>query len=119
VFAGGLVPLLLCYLLCADEMRRFLAAWLSATPPDRLAAAFLQFDAVEEGARTFAAYDRWLGIMSDAGARAELSGLTADTRHDSALWQDIRTIGREFQQGLLALLFETPLRSISSEYAVF
>jgi hypothetical protein len=35
------------------------------------------------------------------------------------LWQDIRTIGREFQQGLLALLFETPLRSISSEYAVF
>jgi hypothetical protein len=109
------VPLLLCHLLRADEMRRFLAAWRSATPSDRLAAAFLQFDAVEEGARTFAAYDRWLGIMSDAGARAELSGLTAGTRHDSALWQDIRTIGREFQQGLLALLFETPLRSISSE----
>ena len=119
LFAGGLVPLLLCHLLRADEMRRFLAAWLGATPSDRLAAAFLQFDAVEEGARTFAAYDRWLGIMSDAGARAELAGLTAGTRHESALWQDIRTIGREFQQGLLALLFETPLRSITSEYAVF
>lgn len=57
--------------------------------------------------------------MSDAGARSQLAGLTADTRYDSALWQDIRTIGREFQQGLLALLFETPLRSIATEYAVF
>jgi hypothetical protein len=119
LFAGGVVPLLLCHLLRADEMPRFLAAWLSATPSDRLAAAFLQFDAVEEGARTFAAYDRWLAIMSDAEARAELAGLTAKTRDDSALWQDIRTIGREFQQGLLALLFETPLRSIATEYAVF
>jgi hypothetical protein len=108
LFAGGLVPSLLCHLLRADEMRRFLAAWLSATPSDRLAAAFLQFDAVEEGARTFAAYDRWLGIMSDAGARAELSGLTAGTRHDSALWQDIRTIGREFQQGLLTFAARNP-----------
>ena len=56
--------------------------------------------------------------MSDAGARAELAGLTAGARNDSALWQEIRTVGREFQQGLLALLFETPLRSISSEYTV-
>jgi len=45
--------------------------------------------------------------------------LTAGTRDLSALWQEIRTIGREFQQGLLALLFETPLRSIAPEYAVF
>jgi hypothetical protein len=119
LFAGGLVPLLLCHLLRADEMPRFLATWLSATPSDRLAAAFLQFDAIEEGARTFAAYDRWLGIMSDAAARAELAALTASTRDGSPLWHEIRTIGREFQQGLLALLFETPLRSIASEYAVF
>lgn len=119
LFAGGLVPLLLCHLLRADEMPRFLTAWLRATPSDRLAAAFLQFDAVEEGARTFAAYDRWLGIMSDARARAQLAGLSPGTRDDCALWQDIRTIGREFQQGLLALLFESPLRSIASEYAVF
>jgi hypothetical protein len=119
LFAGGLVPLLLCHLLRADEMPRFLTAWLSATPADRLAAAFLQFDAVEEGARTLAAYDRWLRIMSDAEARAELTRLSAATRDGSALWQDVRTIGREFQQGLLALLFETPLRSIATEYAVF
>jgi hypothetical protein len=86
---------------------------------DRLAAACLSFDAVEERARTFTAYDRWLGIMSDTGARSQLAGLTADTRYDSALCQDIRTIGREFQQGLLALLFETPLRSIATEYTLF
>jgi hypothetical protein len=37
LFAGGLVPLLLCHLLRADEMRRFLAAWLSATPSASIA----------------------------------------------------------------------------------
>ena len=100
-------------------MPRFLAAWLSATPSDRIAATFLQFDAVEEGARTFAAYDRWLGIMSDAGARAKLAGLAAGARNDSACGKKFATVGREFQQGLIALLFETPLRSISSEYTVF
>lgn len=100
-------------------MPRFLTAWFSATPSDRLAAAFLQFDAVEEGARTFAAYDRWLGIMSDLETRAELIRLSANTRNGSPLWQDVRAIGREFQQGLLALLFETPLRSTATEYAVF
>jgi hypothetical protein len=119
LFAGGLVPLLLCHLLRADEMPRFLSDWLTATPSDRLAAAFLQFDAAEEGARTFAAYDRWLGVMRDPGARAELAGLTARTRDDSPLWRDIGTMGKQFQQGLLALLFETPLRSIAPEYAVF
>jgi hypothetical protein len=39
-FAGGLVPLLLCRPLRADQMPGFLTAWLSATPSDRLAAAF-------------------------------------------------------------------------------
>ena len=119
LFAGGLVPLLLCHLLRADDMPRFLSDWLTATPSDRLAAAFLQFDALEEGVRTFAAYDRWLGVMRDAGARAELAGLTAQTRDDSPLWQEIAAMGKRFQQGLLALLFETPLRSIAPEYAVF
>jgi hypothetical protein len=41
LFAGGLVPILLCHLREAGEMSVFLTRWLTATPSDRLAAAFL------------------------------------------------------------------------------
>ena len=119
LFAGGLVPILLCHLRTADEMRRFLTRWLTATPSDRLAAAFLHYDAVDEGVRTFAAYDRWIALMQSSGARAELKTLRAATRDGSELWQDIRTIGEELQRGLNVLLFDTTLRHLAPQYAIF
>ena len=66
---------MLCHLHTADTMPTFLAAWLSAPPKDRLAAAFLHYGAVEEGVRTFEAYDQWLAIMEDESKRAELKSL--------------------------------------------
>jgi hypothetical protein len=100
LFAGGLLPVLLCHLCTADEMPSFLSRWLSAPPKDRIAAAFLHYDALEEGVRTFEAYDRWIAIMQDADARAELLRLTATTREQSALWEDVRSIGETLQRGL-------------------
>ena len=119
LFAGGLLPILLCHLLQADDMRHFLTRWLTATPSDRLAAAFLHYDAVDEGVRTFAAYDRWIAIMQDRAARDELVALREATRDGSELWQDIRSIGEELQRGLNALLFDTALRSLAPQYAIF
>lgn len=119
LFAGGLVPILLCHLLRADQMREFLTTWLRATPSDRLAAAFLHYDAVDEGVRTFAAYDRWIAIMQDGSKRNELKDLRAATRDGSDLWQDIRSIGEELQRGLNVLLFETPLSRLAPQYAIF
>jgi hypothetical protein len=119
LFAGGLVPLLLCHLLRADEMWRFLAAWLRATPSDRLAAAFLQFDAVEEGARTFAAYDRWLGIMSDAAARAELAASLPARATTPRCGKTFARSAGSSSRGSSRCCSKPPLRSISSEYAVF
>jgi hypothetical protein len=119
LFAGGLVPILLCHLRTADEMPGFLTAWLTATPSDRLAAAFLHYDAVDEGVRTFAAYDRWIALMQSSAARTELKTLRAATRDGSELWHDIRSVGEELQRGLNALLFDTPLRRLAPQYAIF
>lgn len=119
LFAGGLIPILLCHLRREDEMRGFLTSWLTATPSDRLAAAFLHYEAIDEGVRTFAAYDRWIAIMQDGAKRTELKELRAATRDRSDLWHDIRTIGEELQRGLNVLLFETPLRRLAPQYAIF
>lgn len=100
-------------------MGHFLTSWLRASPSDRLAAAFLHYDAVDEGVRAFAAYDRWIAIMQDRAAREELKTLRAATRDDSDLWQEIRSIGEELQRGLNVLLFDTALRHLAPQYAIF
>jgi hypothetical protein len=119
LFAGGLLPILLCHLREANEMHDFLTSWFGAPPSDRLAAAFLHYEAVEEGARTFAAYDRWIQLMQDSAARDELKTLRAATRHESELWNEIRSIGESLQRGLTALLFDTALRPLAPQYAIF
>ena len=119
LFAGGLVPILLCHLRTADEMERFLTSWLTAPPADRLAAAFLHYGAIDEGVRAFSAYDRWIGLMQDHDARDELKRLRAATRGGSPLWREVRSIGEELQRGLDALLFGTALRVLSIRYAIF
>ena len=119
LFAGGLLPVLLCHLQPAQAMSPFLTAWFAAPPKDRVAAAFLHYGAIEEGVRTFAAYDRWIAIMADEQARAELKSLTAKTRDASSLWNEIRAIGEALQRGLLALLFETDLRPLAPQYSIF
>jgi hypothetical protein len=57
--------------------------------------------------------------MQDAGAREELKKLRAATRDGSALWQEIRSIGDELQRGMTALLFDTALRPLAPQYAIF
>lgn len=119
LFAGGLVPILLCHLHDRTAMPQFLERWLKAPPLDRLAAAFLWADAESEGARALHAYDRWLAIQLDATARAELKALRHDTRRESSLFQEIMDIGRQFERAVLALLFNTRLAAISQQYVVF
>jgi hypothetical protein len=125
LFVGGLVSVLLCaHQDDIDEMQSFLTRWLDAPPLDRLAAAFLyaatvQPGVLETGLRTFSAYDRWLGLMADKTVRDELLTITPSGRDSSPLFQEIREIGREFEAGLISLLFSPAFEDLTKDNAIF
>lgn len=118
LFAGGLLPLLSCHRLPHEAHRAHLLAQLAAPPTDRLAQAFLDHGAPDAGIRALSAYDRWVGLLGDDEARAQLATLSeADARADP-VFREARRHAAELQGGLLALLFETPLRDVVREYGV-
>jgi hypothetical protein len=119
LFAGGLLPILLCHLHPGAEIPRFLRAQLAAPATDRLAHAFSSFGAEDAGVRALGAYDRWLGLLGDPDTRTELEGLPRETAERSPAFREARRLGDELQAGLLALLFDTPLRALVREYGIF
>jgi predicted nucleotidyltransferase len=120
LFASGLLPALLCGELDRGEMRDFLIEQFAAPPADRVAYAFLHADAADAGLRTLRAYDRWLALLDDADVRGHLAKLTREETARSDVFQEVRRLGVDIEQGLLALLFDTqPLRGLTREYAIF
>ena len=72
------------------------------------------------GLRTLRAYDRWLALLDDADVRAHLAQLTREDTTRSDVFQEVRRLSVDIEQGLLALLFDThPLRGLTREYAIF
>jgi hypothetical protein len=120
LYASGLLPSLLCGELQRAEMRDFLIDQFSAPPTDRVAFAFLHAGAIDAGLRTLGAYDRWMALLDDPGVRAELGRLTREDTVRSDVFQEVRRLAMDVEQGLLALLFDTqPLRGLTREYAIF
>jgi hypothetical protein len=120
LFAGGLLPVLACHHLVADEVEDFLLDAFAEAPTDRVARAFLEHDAADAGARTLGAYDRFLALLDDPVTRGRLEGLGRDSAPQDPVFQEARRLGREVQQGLMALLFERePLRRLARQYLVF
>jgi hypothetical protein len=120
LFAGGLLPLLECHHVTADDAPALLLGELLRPPTDRIAAAFLRYDAVDVGIRTLGAYDRFLGVLDDPERRAALERLPREAARQDPVFQECRRLGREIQQGLTALLFERePLRRLVRQYVVF
>ena len=119
LFAGGLLPVLACHHLVADEVEPFLLQALAEPPTDRVARAFLEHDAADAGGRTLGAYDRFLALIDDPERRGRLEALDRDAAPADPVFQEARRLGREVQQGLLALLFERePLRRLVRQYLV-
>ena len=120
LFAGGLLPILACHHLVADEVEGFLLDAFAEPPTDRIARAFLEHDAADAGGRTLGAYDRFLALVDEPAKRARLESLDRDEAPADPVFQEARRLGREVQQGLLALLFERePLRRLVRQYLVF
>jgi hypothetical protein len=118
LFAGGLLPILLCHRYRAADMEGFLRAALDEPSIDRIAAAFLELGAADAGVRAIGAYDRFLAMTADAGVREELATVTRETAASSAVFEKGR-LGREVEQGLQALLFETQIEPLVREYSIF
>lgn len=120
LFAGGLLPVLECFRFDLEKIRDYLEEQLDMLPTDRIAQSFLEHKAVEPGARTFGAYDEFVGRMNDEEFRSELRDVVRDNSADSSAFADIQRIGHELQDGLLALLYETrALPQVVRDYAIF
>jgi hypothetical protein len=119
LFAGGLLPILLCHRYRAADFGQFLSAALALPSVDRVAGAFVELDVVDAGVRAIGAYDRFLGMLDDQSRREELERMSRKEAQVSALFDEGRRLGEEVEQGLLALLFETSLEPLVREYGIF
>lgn len=120
LFAGGLLPVLECARFDLSEIRDYLERQLNMVPTDRIAESFLVHAAIEPGARTFGAYDEFVGRMDDPEFREDLAGVVRDNADGSAAFTDVQRLGKELQGGLLALLYETrELPKVVRDYAIF
>jgi hypothetical protein len=119
LFAGGLLPILLCHRYRAVDFGEFLFGALELPSIDRIAGAFIELDAIDAGLRAIGAYDRFLGMLGDSSRREELERMSRQEAQASALFEEGHRMGEELEQGLLALLFETRLEPLVREYGIF
>lgn len=120
LFAGGLLPILDCFRLDVTEMRSFLAGEFDQPPTDRIARSFLDNRAPDAGARTLGAYDEFVGRLHEEDFRDALENVTRETSSCSPEFDEMRRIGNELEDGLLALLYETRnLPEVVRDYAIF
>lgn len=95
----------------------------SSTPLNLLADAFLRSEALNDVSRkAFTAYDRFLQILDTRADRERLSTLKRNQADKDDVYQLVRTLGDEFQQGLTALFLEsdsTRYASLIKQYGVF
>jgi hypothetical protein len=120
LFAGGLLPVLGCYRYPAADMLAYLDERMSIPPLDRIADAFIDHGAPDPGARALNAYDEFLAILDDSAQRKQLSALGVEEARESQLFTRIAELGKEFEAGLLTLLFDDPeLRRWVRDYLIF
>ena len=120
LFAGGLLPVLECHRYPASGMLDYLDAALARRPLDRIADAFMTHRAIDPAIRTLTAYDEFLGILSDPEKRRHLDALEIQHGGESALFARVVELGRDFEAGLLALLFDDPaLQRWVRDYLIF
>ncbi len=120
LFAGGLLPVLECYRYPTREMGAYLVERMAVSPLDRIADVFVDHQAVDAGVRSLFAYDQFLEILDDGAKRLQLSQLGADEAAESPLFARVAQLGREFEGGLLSLLFDdSDLRRRMRDYIVF
>ncbi|MEX2261785.1 MAG: DUF294 nucleotidyltransferase-like domain-containing protein [Bryobacteraceae bacterium] len=105
-----------------SKLLMYLEDQLRQTPLDLLARAASRPNIDKTTARKlFDSYDQFLAILDDQAKRTELENLREHDMAKSSVWEDIRSLSRDFHLGLIELFFgqDEEIRSLSMEYAVF
>ena len=116
LYFSGLLPVLLCYYVAPKDMIDFLREQFAGLATDRVARAFLHLGLVEPGARTLGAYSDWIDLVSNAANRTQLESLTEETRHQDHVFRAVRHAGKQLDNGVLALLYETDLGPVAQRF---
>lgn len=120
LFASGLLPVLRCHELKAEQIAPFLAEQFAMPPTDRVADAFLRYAIPTAGADALTAYDAFIALMDDDDARAELQAVGSRAAADaSPRWREVAELGATIEERLLELLFQTELGPVTQRYGVF
>jgi len=100
----------------------FLARMIGQTPLDLLASVLLDRGLQQgTGELIFDNYDKFLAALDDAKKRAWLENLTYEEAKTDDLFNELRQVSKNFQEGLRRLFFEddSELRKLSQVYAIF
>jgi predicted nucleotidyltransferase len=118
LYVSGLLPLLECERLTAEQMRPFLSERFGLRPANRVATVFHQYGLFDDGARALHAYSDVLQIIDNENSRRALDVMDKDDREQSQLWQDVRLSGQRLHGSVTALLFDSGLGATTRQYAV-
>lgn len=101
---------------------QFLIGEIGKTPLDLLASFLLERAVADEvSARIMDSYERFLETINDGEKRERLQALTYAQARDDSLFNEMREVGKEFQEGLRLLFFDgdPQIRNLAQVYAIF
>lgn len=100
----------------------FLIGEIGKTPLDLLASFLLERPVADDvSARIIDSYEKFLETINDGDKREHLQSLTYPQAREDALFNEMREVGKEFQEGLRFLFFESDpeIRYLAQVYAIF
>jgi predicted nucleotidyltransferase len=135
LYATGMLTCFSCEMLISEEaredlqknhstvrMEEHLLRFIQKTPLEILATFLVERKIKKETTvKLFSSYNAFLALLDDADKRDRLKKLSLDEIPTDAVFGEIRSIGRTFQQGLTALFFhdDEQLRDLTIFYGVF
>ncbi|MGH9741576.1 MAG: hypothetical protein ACRD51_04415 [Candidatus Acidiferrum sp.] len=103
-------------------MEEHLREFVQKTPLEILATFLLERKIKSETAvKLFSSYNAFLALLKDTEKRERLKKLSLDEIACDSVFNEVRSIGRAFQEGLTALFFQDDekLRELTIFYGVF
>jgi hypothetical protein len=134
IFASGLLACFDCFLRppkgldglfeIQDQLEPLLLqirARVRQTPLDIVADAAVAWGSTETCLKIFDAYDHFLAMMNDGEKRGHLAGLKAGQAANDRVFNEVREISAQFQDGLSRLFFSdhNVLTELTKKYGLF